>query len=240
MNADYFSDRERGAAPRISEDIGKNAWGGIAATIRSRISDGSLGAGFPDFCPDGRGTTGADHRAFALSLGAEIPGISWPFDTDHTPPTLAILDLVEFVFRHVGKPSPKDHHSYYGHDHFTYDQSEGQTEFGRDINRILARNGLAFELGNDGHVVRLASPILRESLAAAVFVTGDNELNAMLEAARKKFLAPDPNVRREALEKLWDAWERLKTILPGADKKASVTALLDQACRSQRLGTRST
>jgi hypothetical protein len=35
-------------------------------------------------------------------------------------------------------------------------------------------------------------------------------------------------VRRESLEKLWDAWERLKTLEPGKDKKASTTALLDK------------
>ena len=229
MNAEYFSDRERAPAARVGEEIGVAAWGGIVATIQSRISDGSLGVGFPDSCPDGRGTTGTDGSAFTLTLKAEVPGIVWPFDTEKAPPTLAILDLVEFVFRHVGKPNIRDHHEFFGHNHLTYDRPEGQVEFRRVINRILARNGLAFELGNDGQVVRLASPILREVLATSAFRTGDSELDAMLESARKKFLDPDSIVRREALEKLWDAWERLKTLLPGADKKAGVTALLDKA-----------
>ncbi len=228
MKIEYFSDRERGAVPRVHEVIDSVAWGGIAATIQIRISDGSLGVGFPAPCPDDRGTTGTNDRAFALCLKAEIQGISWPFYTEEPPSTLAILDLVEFVFRNVGKPSIRDHHDFFGHDHLAYDRAAGQCEFQRDINRILARNGLAFELASDGQVVRLASPILRESLIAGAFATGDNELDAMLETARKKFLDPDPTVRREALEKLWDAWERLKTILPGVDKKASVTALLDQ------------
>ena len=35
-------------------------------------------------------------------------------------------------------------------------------------------------------------------------------------------------MRREALEKLWDAWERLKPVEPAKDKKASVKALLDR------------
>lgn len=229
MNVEYFSDRERGPAPRVVEEIGMAAWGGIAATIQSRISDGSLGVGFPNSCPDGCGTTGTDGSAFSLTLKAEVPGIMWPFDTENAPPTLAILDLVEFVFRHVGKPNIRDHHEFFGHDHITHDRPVGQIEFRQAINRILARNGLAFELGNDGQVVRLASPILREALAIGSFRTGDSELDAMLESARKKFLDPDSTVRREALEKLWDAWERLKTLLPGADKKAGVTALLDQA-----------
>ena len=34
----------------------------------------------------------------------------------------------------------------------------------------------------------------------------------MLEAARKKLLDPDLSVRNEALETLWDAWERIKAL----------------------------
>jgi hypothetical protein len=47
--------------------------------------------------------------------------------------------------------------------------------------------------------------------------------------SRQKFLNRSLNVRRESLEKLWDAWERLKTVEPGKDKKASAKALLDKA-----------
>ena len=50
----------------------------------------------------------------------------------------------------------------------------------------------------------------------------------MLEVARQKFLNRAPDVRRESLEKLWDAWERLKTLEPGKDKKTSTKALLDK------------
>lgn len=232
MNTDpeYFSDRERGSVSRVGEKIDRAAWGGIVATIRSRVSDGSLGIAFPDACPDGRGITGTDVEAFSLALGAEIPEISWPFDLENTPATLGILDLVEFTFRNVGKPTARNHHSFFGHDHFNYDREQGQLAFRQDINRILARNGLAYELQDDGRIVRLAASVLREALAVDAFATGDSTLDSMLEDARKKFLDPHPTVRREALEKLWDAWERVKTIRPGADKKASVTALLDQTC----------
>lgn len=235
--AEYFSDRERGPVSRVGERIDCAAWGGIVAAIRGRVSDGSLGIGFPEVCPDGRGITGTDAEAFSLALGAEIPGISWPFDLENTPATLAILDLIEFTFRNVGKPTARNHHSFYGHDHFNYDREQGQFVFRQDINPILARNGLAYEIWDDGRIIRLAATVLREALAVGTFSTGDNTLDSMLEGARKKFLDPNPAVRREALEKLWDAWERLKTIRPGADKKASVTALLNQACSEPRFRT---
>ena len=70
---------------------------------------------------------------------------------------------------------------------------------------------------------------LQEALAETVFHTGDKALNELLEDARHKFLNRDLKVRRESLEKLWDAWERLKTIEPGKDKKVQATALLAKA-----------
>lgn len=63
----------------------------------------------------------------------------------------------------------------------------------------------------------------------ASFNTGDQKLDSLMESARRKFLAPDPAVRREALEKLWDAFERIKTLGDGADKKAQVESLLQVA-----------
>lgn len=88
---------------------------------------------------------------------------------------------------------------------------------------------LSMSCKKNGQIIRLAPPVLREALQSTTFSTGDSELDAMLEVARKKFLDPDIEVRRESLEKLWDAWERLKTILPGKDKKVSIGKLLEKA-----------
>jgi hypothetical protein len=73
----------------------------------------------------------------------------------------------------------------------------------------------------------------RESLASAIFTTSDPILDDLLNTARNKFLNPDVHDRREALEKLWDAWERLKT-LEAEDKKRSVGLLLDKASPDSR------
>jgi hypothetical protein len=67
-----------------------------------------------------------------------------------------------------------------------------------------------------------------EALGTATFKKGDGPLDEMLEDARGKFLNRDIEVRRESLERLWDAWERLKTLEQGKDKKAKVKSLLDR------------
>jgi len=142
---------------------------------------------------------------------------------------LIILDLVEFCHRHVSKPTQGTFHSYFKHHHLSFDRDAGQADFRARLNRLFARNGLAYELVADGKVIRLAPVVLREDLQSALFQTGDGTLDAMLESARTKFLNPNSQVRREALEKLWDAWERIKTIEPGKDKSEQATAILDKA-----------
>jgi hypothetical protein len=52
---------------------------------------------------------------------------------------------------------------------------------------------------------------------------------------RTKFLNPDRETRKEGLQRLWDAWERLKTIEPAANKAASIRALLDRAASEPNL-----
>lgn len=50
----------------------------------------------------------------------------------------------------------------------------------------------------------------------------------MLEESRRKFSDPDPLIRREALERLFDSWERLKTLADN-DKAKSAKLILDKA-----------
>jgi hypothetical protein len=170
-----------------------------------------------------------------LSLQGEVPDVGWPLSADHRPPTLAILDLLQFCHRTVAKAIRLDLHSYYGHHHLEFDHDAGQAAFRADANRILARNGLVYELQADGSIVRLAPEGLREALQDVVFRTGDGVLDTLLETARTKFLHPDVTVRHEALEKLWDAWERVKTLEPGKDKKESAGCLLDRVASEPML-----
>jgi len=75
----------------------------------------------------------------------------------------------------------------------------------------------------------LVSSGLQEALASTVFRTGDADLDRLLETAREKFLNRSLDIRKEGLEKLWDAWERLKTIEKGKDKSVQVKAILDRS-----------
>lgn len=239
---DYFSDREQGPRPRTEEIISPVAWGGVVALIQSQISSGAFGARFPAPCPDGQGPIGTDEDSLSLAVLAEMPGLTWPLATTErvqdgffsemqafTPDTLLVLDLIEFCYRSVGKPTQGSHHSFFGHYHLSFDIAKGKEAFRADIKRIFSRNNLAYELGSAGEFVRLAPAVLRESLSSASLRTGDQILDTMLEESRVKFLNPDPAVRRESLERLWDCWERLKSLEDPNNKRLSVESLLTKA-----------
>lgn len=239
---DYFSDRGKGPRPRTEEVVSPTVWGGIVGLVQSLIAIGAFGAKYPETCPDGQGPIGTDESTLALAVQAEMPGLPWPLVTTEriqqgffseerpfAPDTLLVLDLIEFCHRMVAKPIQGSFHSFFRHHHLLFDETEGKQVFREDINRIFLRNNLAFELRPDGQVVRLAPTVLRESLSSARFHTGDLTLDGMLEESRAKFLNPSASIRREAVERLWDCWERLKSLDSPGNKKQSIESLLLRA-----------
>ncbi len=175
---------------------------------------------------------GSNGVAVWTAMRADIPNLPEYLDREDRPRTLCILDMIEFSWRCIGKPIPIGYHKFFNHHHLDFDIDAGRDEFREDVNRIFRRNGLAYELDWSGCIERLAPPVLREELASAQFDTGDTDLDRMLEKARDKFSDPDETNRREALEVLWDAWERVKTLGKGPNKKAQITALLDHTAGS--------
>lgn len=236
----YFSDRELGPRARTEQTMSPVAWAGIAILVEALASSGAFGASFPQECPDGHAICGNDTDMLKGAIEAEIEGLSWPLQRDKVdeddfmrtrkpwaPPTLVALDFIEFVWRSVARPIPGRVHDYYRHHHLSFDSAEGRSAFVTDVNRILARNGLAYEITESGDVRRILPAIIGDLLARTYFRTGDQLLDVMLEEARRKFSDPDPLIRREALERLFDSWERIKT-LANENKAKSAKLVLDR------------
>ena len=225
--------------PRVLETLDTNVRVAVLQMIQTRITNNAFGLAFPDQCADGRGNAGTDKRA----LQADMAGfhVVWPsaaIDMDQDEVTDAqIFDLLEYSFEHVAKPVPRDFHSYFSHHHFDYDQLSGRQDFLADVNRLFEHNGLAYEL-REGQVERTAPTVLQQVLTHRAFSTGDATLDQLLTTAHDKFLNRDLTIRREALEKLWDAWERLKSLRDPQDKKRSIQMLLDHSTSEPQLRDR--
>lgn len=141
------------------------------------------------------------------------------------------MDLLEFCWEKVAKPIDQEY-CYNNHQHFGFNKEEGRADFREAVNRIFSRHGMALELTDRGEVVRIPYPTLREEIIAANFNTGDKDLDKLLELARENFLDPDPDQRPFAIEKAWDAFERLKTLEEG-DKKESINTILTNASKDE-------
>jgi hypothetical protein len=248
---DYFSDRENGPRARTEQVISPVVWAGLVATVQALINSGAFGLRFPERCQDGQAVCGGDTDALAASVIAEMPGLAWPLETTclvdegflsqrepFAPDTLLIMDFIEFIYASVAKPIPGKHHDFFSHHHLTFDQQSGQEEFRATINRIFSRNGVAFEMLSTGRIVRVLPPVLGEELKRTVFRTGDRTLDNMLDECRAKFSDRNPLVRREALERLWDGWERLKSLADPGDKKRSIKIILDATAAEPSLRAR--
>jgi hypothetical protein len=139
-----------------------------------------------------------------------------------------IFDMLEFCADSVGEPIEGGYHSYLEHTHLSWDREAGLARFVTDVNAVFARNGVAYEMTPEGLIRRLLPGPLAATLTQTLFATGDAETDRLLEVARRRILSPKMEDRQDALEKLWDAFERIKTLEPGADKKSKATALLDR------------
>ena len=233
----YFTDREGLSHAETTDEISEMAWAGIRASIERRVDQNYFASSYPDTCSDSStNIIGTNENAMRDAMRAEIPGLpTWPWRTnaatiEPAPATPAILDMLEFCSRHAAAPERLGYHPHFRHDHLRFDPQAGQRKFREEINLIFRRNGIAYRLNNENEIQRLTEPVFREIVEDTSFRTEDAELDRMLRTAQTKFLHKDADVRPEALEALWDAWERLKTLLPGeGDKKTKATALLNDA-----------
>lgn len=238
MMKKLFTERYGATKPRVEEVLDNAARDGLLNLIRARMDEEWFGLAFPNKCRDGYAYAGTDFAKLQATMNGY--GLLWPrqqIDADDVPPDGQIFDVVEFAYEHVAEAKNPEFHSYWNHSHYAYDQERGQEKFAADVNRIFERNGQAFELTH-GEISRVAPALLDNSLVQTLFRTGDVTLDELLETARQKFMHRALDVRRESLEKLWDAWERLKTLEPGKDKKASTKALLDKVAAEPTLRDR--
>ena len=234
-----FTERMAQPEPRVKESLDAKVRAALFQFVERRIEDNSFGFCFPSQCTDGYGNCGTDSSMLRTVM--EGFKVIWPADArvmdDEETHDHQVFDLLEFTYEHVALPVPQGFHSYFGHHHYDYDQEEGRRQFAEEVNRLFERNGVAFQL-KEGQVERLVPTVLQEVLLQPTFKTGDQTLDELLGTAREKFLNRDFVIRREALEKLWDAWERLKSLSDPNDKKRSTKILLDRGSAEPNLRDR--
>jgi len=138
MAREYYSDMVQGPRPRILEKVDDVLWAGTLALLERAINTNLLAEDFPELCTDGGEPYAVDRLTVMQTIAAEIPDLGWPPDDRRVPPTLAVIDLVEFLHRHASKATRRKHHSFFDHDHLRFDREAGRQELLEAANRLLA------------------------------------------------------------------------------------------------------
>lgn len=207
---------------------------------------------YPAQCPDGNGCCGIDFEQLRLDLRYEIPTLYRDYSDNIAVPTVhhnvfdsddeeseydqyALLDLIEFFAENLRDVVVGSFHSYFGHYHLTCQNSRNVcVQFRDEINSIFQKTGLLYELNTDLQVERIVenSPLTPavESAIAAVKEAGAREL---LQEAILLHRSPNPADIRNAVEKLWDAYERLKTYYTTMNKAKSAEKIVNDMAAGQ-------
>ena len=195
---------------------------------------------FPEECPDGQGCCGMDFQQFRTHMKYDIPLLFRNSADDIVKPQknhygdndeydqFALLDFIEFIGQNCRDIRTGSFHSYFGHNHISLlSTCDIANEFRDEINEIFRKTGLLFTLTTDLIVERvIENGTPSPEVDAAIKTIKEPGLRVLLNEAIILFKQPNPAMRNDAVEKLWDAFERLKTYYTALDKKASASKIV--------------
>lgn len=182
-----------------------------------------------------------DEKGFATRIKIKIPALFRDDYDSICPPKYddeydqyALLDLIEFFAHNIMDISERWNNERYRNYQTIdcLDTSYVFDNFKEEINEIFTESGLLYELTDEKIIERIVenSPLTPEieSHFSAVREIGTRDL---LKDAIDLYKTPNPAARQDSVEKIWDAFERLKTYYTSLDKKASSEKIVNDMAR---------
>lgn len=184
---------------------------------------------YQEECPDDLGICGFNFYAFNEDMEFEIPTLfrrDGRIDKPHSIENIfndkpdvdeydqyALFDLIEFVAQNVRDITYRNYHRYYGHEDISFgDTNAIAGKFLEEINSIFKKTGLLYILTENLEIERIEeTAVLSETIEASISEIKEPGLKELLVIATQKHKSPYPEEQKEAVEKLWDAFERLKS-----------------------------
>ena len=191
---------------------------------------------YPIECPDGYWCCGLDMDKLSNDLLFEIPELyRLPFGNIAAPNKdasfnqYALLDFIEFIAHNVIDISKRDFHSYFQRDHLHFSDSRNiACSFVKDINAIFSKMGLLYSLNEKNEIERVVeNEVLTEKTEKVLIAAKEIGLRELLQEAVTLHKSPLPNDNKNAVEKIWDAFERLKTYFTAINKKDSANKVIE-------------
>lgn len=178
-----------------------------------------------------------DEKGFLTRIRIKIPSLFRDEDDRICAPTdydkydqYALLDLIEFFAQNIMDISEQWNNERYKNYKTVVciNTSNIFENFQEEINEIFAESGLLYELTDEKIIERIVenSPLTSEieNNCESVQEIGTRDL---LKDAIALYKTPNPAARQDSVEKLWDAFERLKTYYIDLDKKDSSAKIVN-------------
>lgn len=201
---------------------------------------------FPDQCQDGYGCCGLNLDDFNAMLKFEIPSLHCDeYGRPNIPKVhhsylgeeerwdeydqFALLDFIEYFAQNCRDVEVGRLHSYFGHHHLTCEKTDVIFRtFQKEINDLFEKTGLLYHLTDVKIIERVVenSP-LNSELENNIAHVKEKGVKDLLEDAIALHKQPYPTSARDAVEKIWDALERLKTYYTDMDKKTSASKIVN-------------
>ncbi len=201
---------------------------------------------YPEECEDGRGCFGLDKITLADEMKYEIPDlyiddsgqIGVPREDSHwfkdkqdvkeyNP--YALLDFIEFMYENIYDIKQLDYHHFYHHYHLIKLSSRGKimVAFLDDINACFSKTGLLYQLKANGEVERIIpNDVATPDIVNTVLNVKEKGTRELLREAINLHRSHDPSASRDSVEKIWDAFERMKTYYRDLDKQQSANRIV--------------
>lgn len=199
---------------------------------------------YPVKCPDGFGCCGLDIEKLSVDLTFEIPGlykncrdeIDIPRDYWEKFDQYALLDFIEFIAKNIKDITKQDDHGYFNHYHLHFSATNNIVhKFRTDINDIFKKTGLLYTLNACGAIERvLDGSIISDNTIKDISAIKEPGLKKIIHEAIALYKSPLPIENKVAVEKIWDAFERLKTYYTELDKKASADKIIKAMSSGQQ------
>lgn len=232
IRTDFYSDRIGGPTPRIHEQLSERTSKGLLSLFINKIETNWFAERFPEHCEDGNGICGTNGRGVWMDVEAHVPSMALTggyyggsFSYEQTDEVT--FDLIEYAASRLSEPKNREWHSFWKHHELSFDEEAGRKAFRDEVNQILHRGGTMFELSPQLQIVRTGTPQVQQVLQAMEPASGDDALDKLLLHAKELFTSREEKNRGLALDKLWDAFTRLKTLDMPGNKVQSIKGLLE-------------
>ncbi|MGV3185934.1 AbiJ-NTD4 domain-containing protein [Weissella paramesenteroides] len=142
----------------------------------------------------------------------------------------ALLDLIEFYAKNIRDIDEDWNNQKYKNYRYVIVHNTARVfkTFQNEVNDLFTEIGLLYILTDKKIIERkIKDGVIADSIDNEISMVPEDGLRSLLEDAVALYRTPNNSARQDSVEKIWDAFERLKSYYKDLDKRRSVIKILE-------------